>query len=59
LNAFIKAWGYYTDEEVEIGSTMLAYFDEIIKYVYNEEVFNKVEVPIGVAVSNSNRKYFN
>lgn len=59
LNAFIASWGYFSDEEVEIGKTMLTYFDEIIKYVYNEEVFNKVEVPIGVAVSNSNRKYFN
>ena len=59
LNAFIKSWGYYTDEEVEIGSTMLAYFDEILKHIYNEEVFTKVEVPIGVAVSNANRKYFN
>jgi hypothetical protein len=58
LNAFIKSWRWDT-QEAEIGSTMLAYFDEIIKYVYNEEVFNKVEVPIGVAVSNSNRKYFN
>ena len=38
---------------------MLAYFDEILKHIYNEEVFTKVEVPIGVAVSNANRKYFN
>jgi hypothetical protein len=58
LNAFIKSWGWDT-QEAEIGSTMLAYFDEVIKYVYNTEVFYKVEVTIGVAVSNSNRKYFN
>lgn len=59
LHSFIvgRYWRYAL-QEVEIGSTMLNFFDEILKYVYREEVFEVVEVPIGKKVSNVNRKYF-
>jgi len=43
----------------EIGKTLLEYFDEIIKHIHKEEVFTKVEVPIGTRSTNVNRKYFN
>jgi len=59
LDACMKSWaGNAQEDGTEIGEPMLNYFDEIIKHVYREEVFVKAEVPVGVKVSNANRKYF-
>jgi len=62
LNSFIKSnpWRYPSDisDDVEIGSRMLEFFDEIIKHIHREEVFDKIVVPVGKKVSNHNRKYF-
>lgn len=57
LNSFV-VHAYRDNAQVEIGKVLLNFFDEIIKYIHKEEVFNKVEVPIGTSVSNDNRKYF-
>ena len=54
-HAYVAAWA---DKDSPIGKVMLAYFDEILKHMYREKVFTRVEVPIGTKVSNVNRKYF-
>jgi hypothetical protein len=56
LNAYVKGWGPQSEEA--IGEPMLKFFDEMIKHHYREEVFVKVEVPIGEKCSNVNRQYF-
>lgn len=57
LNAFV-AGSHWAPDSVEIGPKMLEFFDEIIKHIHREEVFDKIEVPVGKKVSNNNRKYF-
>lgn len=55
-HAYVAAWA---DKDSPVGKILLAYFDEILKHIYKEEVFTKVEVPIGTKSTNVNRKYFN
>lgn len=54
-NAYVQSW---KDRDEPVGSVLLAYFDEILKHIYREEVFTKAEVPIGTKATNVNRKYF-
>jgi len=54
-HTYTVAWA---DNAGGIGKPLLEYFDEIIKHIHKEEVFNKVEVPIGTKSTNVNRKYF-
>lgn len=59
FNYYMKAYvpSYTDDVEVSISKQMLEFFDEILKFVYSKEVFTSKDVPIGVKVSNKNRKY--
>lgn len=52
------AVNYYRSCDIEVGEKMLEYFNEILKYIYREKVFKKIEVPIGEKVTSANRKYF-
>lgn len=56
LKAYVSSLSSRDDES--IGGTMVLFFDEILKNIYNKEVFTQEEVPIGKHVSNKNRQYF-
>jgi len=60
FNSYLRAFiaNHYSSEDVYIKDTLVKFFDEVIKYVYRDEVFVAEEVPLGKKVSNVNRKYF-
>lgn len=42
-----------------MGTQMTDFIDEILKYVYRDELFSCSDVEVGKRVTNANRKYFN
>lgn len=55
LNAYVRSWG---ERDVEIGTPIVNHFDEILKYVFRDEIFIKEEVPVGTIGNKKNSKYF-
>lgn len=58
FNGYLKSWIPTSNDGKQIATPMLKFFDELLKSFYKESVFIEIDVPLGQACSNINRKYF-